>query len=90
MRITAAGLVEKWPAIRFAVNQRYVEQTHQRDMLAKGFQYLADPNLPQHLLYTREGYEIAEWIKRRERDCWLRLFAFQVIFGSLVWSVLFR
>jgi hypothetical protein len=58
-------------------------------MRAKGFTIREDPDQPQRLLDSREHYEIDRWIRRRERDCWLRLFAFQVIFGALVWSVLF-
>ncbi|HEX6279464.1 MAG TPA: hypothetical protein VFZ49_05550 [Pyrinomonadaceae bacterium] len=55
-----------------------------------GFQFKEDPNHPEHLLTTRESYEIDLWIRRRERNCWLRLVAFQIIFGSIIWAVLFR
>lgn len=59
-------------------------------MRDKGFQFKEDPDHPEHLLYTREFYEIDLWIRRRERNRWLCLFAFQIIFGSLIWAVLFR
>lgn len=55
----------------------------------KTFQVLEDPDNPHHLLLSREAFEIDRWISRRERACWLRLIAFQIIFGSLVWIVLF-
>jgi hypothetical protein len=59
-------------------------------MRSKRFQLLEDPLHPQHLLYSRESYEIDAWISLRERACWLRLFAFQVIFGALIWTFLFN
>lgn len=58
-------------------------------MRSRKFQFQEDPERPQHLLHTRENFEIDAWVSRRERDCWLRLIAFQLIFGSLVWSILF-
>lgn len=58
-------------------------------MLPVRYQFSEDPSRPEHLLVSRESFEIDVWIARRERDCWLRLFAFQVMFGSLVWAFLF-
>jgi hypothetical protein len=58
-------------------------------MSKRDFRVIEDPDRPGRLLYSREGYEIVRSLQKRERDCWLRFFALQVIYGSLVWWFLF-